>query len=466
MTKLIKIEKTFFYLLVFFLPFQIRLVLRQFSGKFNEWSSAYLYLTDIMILALLVFWGMRIFSNARLLKKIKPQESLYVSFCDFARKAVKRDFFILAFLVVGALSLLVADNAKLGFYSWLKLLEFSFFFFYLKYNFSRFLDLEKVFQVLVGAAIFQSVFAIAQFFRQKSLGIKYLESPISPEMPGVAKIILDGKNIIRAYGLMPHPNILVAFLFLAIFGLAFLFFKNCGRIKTGGKIIFGLIATIFLWAFVLTFSRVAAAIGLLFFLSWLVWNGRKKEFKKLILSVLSFFAVVLALLILVYYSSLFARYSIENFGKSQAVDLRVYYNKAAWDSIKEIPVSGVGQGNFVWDMSRLGLLPDWMYQPAHNIYLLIGSEIGVLGVLFFVFFLFLIWFGFVKAKVSFPENCLIFFFYFIIITGLFDHYWWDIQQGQLMLWLVLGILASFGYEVRRVTGLSLLASPPTKADND
>lgn len=43
-----------------------------------------------------------------------------------------------------------------------------------------------------------------------------------------------------------------------------------------------------------------------------------------------------------------------------------------------------------------------------------------------------------KARIVF-QSALI----FILITGLFDHYYWDIQQGQLLLWLVLGLMASY-----------------------
>ncbi|MCK4892131.1 MAG: hypothetical protein KAS78_05680, partial [Candidatus Pacebacteria bacterium] len=38
------------------------------------------------------------------------------------------------------------------------------------------------------------------------------ESVIGPQIPGVAKIAVDGEKIIRAYGTFPHPNILGGFL--------------------------------------------------------------------------------------------------------------------------------------------------------------------------------------------------------------------------------------------------------------
>src|SRR3989344_5785985 len=74
MISLSKLEKLIFYLFIFCIPFQTRLilakwpVLRSFSEggvllpnvSFNEWTSAFLYLTDLFILPLLVLWLMRI----------------------------------------------------------------------------------------------------------------------------------------------------------------------------------------------------------------------------------------------------------------------------------------------------------------------------------------------------------------------------------------------------------------------
>ena len=77
--------------------------------------------------------------------------------------------------------------------------------------------------------------------------------------------------------------------------------------------------------------------------------------------------------------------------EEQAIDLRFFYNKIALAMIKESPVSGVGIGNFVWHSqnyetflvaaskiaSMVGQggegreVPEWIYQPVHNIYLLI-----------------------------------------------------------------------------------------------
>ena len=49
------------------------------------------------------------------------------------------------------------------------------------------------------------------------MGLLWLkESIISPNIPGVAKLIFNGHVYIRSYGLFPHPNILGGFLVFSI----------------------------------------------------------------------------------------------------------------------------------------------------------------------------------------------------------------------------------------------------------
>ena len=52
------------------------------------------------------------------------------------------------------------------------------------------------------------------------------ESILGPEIPGVAKIVVAGGKILRAYGTFPHPNILAAFLLLGLFSSYYFLFRN------------------------------------------------------------------------------------------------------------------------------------------------------------------------------------------------------------------------------------------------
>ena len=68
--------------------------------------------------------------------------------------------------------------------------------------------------------------------------------------------------------------------------------------------------------------------------------------------------------------------------REEAVQLRIFYNK---ESLKSLNWFGVGPGNFVnWLMVKDPNLPRSLYQPVHNIYLLIYSETGIWGIVIYL----------------------------------------------------------------------------------
>jgi len=149
-------------------------------------------------------------------------------------------------------------------------------------------------------------------------------------------------------------------------------------------------------------------------------------------------------------------------------------------------LSGIGSGQFVLEMQTYTqkTLAFWEYQPVHDVFLLIWAELGIIGL--FVFFWFL-WQMFhpsttenvprgtfqeqrdrpariatqsvaggrgtlLKHMAGLPAEALakegveqIVIFRGILLgllfIMLFDHYLWDIQQGQILLWMILGFIA-------------------------
>lgn len=255
MSRLLKIEKIVFYLLVFFAFFQGRLIWHIFGAQFNEWTSAYLYLTDILIAAVIFLWLLRIYKN--------------LSWENIKRGFGSLDFVLVMFLIVSTLSIIVSNKFYLSFYSFFKIFEMALLFIYVSRNFKKLFSLERFWQVFIASASAQSVVAIIQSINQKSLGLKYLfESPLNASIAGVAKIDVAGQKIIRAYGLVPHPNILAAILILALFGLAYLFLKNYRSLKKWQKIIYGAALVLNSTALFFTFSRGVTLIGFLALICW------------------------------------------------------------------------------------------------------------------------------------------------------------------------------------------------------
>src|SRR3989338_3079498 len=198
-----KLERYLFYFLLFAIPFQTRKILWYQSWNFNEWQSVSLYGTDILLLILFGFW---------IFNRVKPKIERY-------------DYFLFALVAVSAISIKNSSSFYLSTYNVLRLVEFIAFYFYLKsYAVYKF-GLVNSMIVLIGGGLFQAIIAILQFFKQSSLGLRLLgESILAPNMTGVASFYnLYGDKIMRAYGTTPHPNILAAYLFLAIFSFYFVY---------------------------------------------------------------------------------------------------------------------------------------------------------------------------------------------------------------------------------------------------
>jgi len=442
------LEKIFFYLLVFCLPLQTRKVFYQWGDGFNEWSSAYLYLTDLLLILIFLFWAWR------KRKEIFFKEGVAFRPAWFAQKTKKTGFWLVVFLIIGLISLVQAKNIQLGFYSWFKLLEMAGLFFYLKYNFKPLFNFKRLAQVLVASGFWQALIGLAQYFNQKSLGLWYFkESSLNPEIAGVAKIVVDEVAFIRAYGALPHPNLLAAFLFLSIFFFYFLwlkedsfFIKDCF-----GMTVFGIL----LAAFWLTFSRLIIAVFILASLLFFVWNYLKKpRLRKRTTGLLILFIVFCSLFTFLLWPEISTRFSISL--TEQAVGLRAFYNQNALSIIGEHPWLGVGLGNFVWGIREtLYLLAGWLHQPVHNIYLLMASETGLIGLIVFLFFVFQLLrtgrkrtrlsrnfsSGPLRSFQSLATTCLLFVLCSFLFIGLFDHFFWTLQQGQLIFWLILGLMA-------------------------
>jgi len=174
----------------------------------------------------------------------------------------------------------------------------------------------------------------------------------------------------------------------------------------------------------------------------------------------------------------------------KSLDERLLYLNVSYETIANNSILGIGSGQFVlniqnnvprpprvdeWSSPRVEaggtFLEAWQFQPVHNVFLLIWSELGLIGIILFLYFLYKLFHveqfeNMLDIKCStwnknqcevyeptknvprgtFLNNInpatvfkgILLGFLFIM---LFDHYLWDIQQGQILLWLVFGLLA-------------------------
>ncbi len=416
-----KIEKLLFYIFVFSIPFQTRKILFLVSStKFVEWTSGFLYFTDLLIVGI-----------------------LFLAILRGGIKFKKADIFLGLFFLIAGLSLMTSQNIGLSVYQLIKLAEFILLFLYVRANL-EFLGINRILKIFVASGVFQSLIAILQFFNQGSLGLKHFESGIyNANIPGVATFFVNGVKFIRAYGTASHPNVLAVFLLLSIFCLYYLYIETrMTRISTRMTRI--VLLFVLMLGLLLTFSRaiilVFIAGSLLFFL--IAFLRLEKPLKSKIVFLFILFAICHTLFAILLWPEISARFLTIS-PEEQAVTLRVYYNDIALSIIKEKPLLGLGLGNFVFYLlNNFKFNEFWLYQPAHNLYLLIASEIGVFGLIVFLVFVGLnIWklnflrkFNFLKLTFWFLASCFLF-------LGLIDHYFWTIQQSRLIFWIALAIIS-------------------------
>ena len=198
----------------------------------------------------------------------------------------------------------------------------------------------------------------------------------------------------------------------------------------------------------LTFSRSAIALVVILGFVFLIFSyfssaglNQKKEIGELILFVI----LCLMFLFVLLQPMLISRFNID-IGE-QAVNLRAMYNKVAFDFIKKSPVFGVGIGNFVYEFKlNFGDMEFWRYQPVHNLYLLIAAETGIFGLFFFLGFVGLLLKSiFLIKHINSSRNKTLYFYFllstfYFLLLGFADHYFWTLQQGMLMMWVIFGII--------------------------
>jgi len=438
-----KLEKTLFFIFLILIPFQIRIFVRSNPAVVGEWNSFFIYLGDVIfLLVFLLFLGR--------IKKTRIVPNL-------------KFWLLLVFVLIAFISIFISSATKISIFRWLKLVEFIILYIYIISSFKSQTSNSKSFfnnilQIIFYSGVFQAILAIVQFIKNSSIGIKFIEAGIlDPNSPGVANFILNNERIMRSYGSFSHPNVLAGFLLLAVFCGYQLFLQRENKEGRKGPI-FVFCFLIIIFGLFLTFSRTAIAVfafsSLLMFLIELFrlrklehTEQRLKDGKNLI-KLFSLFLVSCILVVAVLFPHIKARFFTISI-QEQAVDLRFFYNKMAIQMIKEKPILGIGIGNFVhysqnypefikvavkMSGENQNQVPEWIYQPVHNIYLLVMSEIGILGLLILA--------GFVGWNLIRKDRniCFLFLVSCFLIISLADHYFWTLQSGAIMFWLGLALI--------------------------
>jgi hypothetical protein len=476
--KRMRTDEWFFLGFLFTYTLSIRKVLYfvPIRGNFNEYTGIYLYLSDLFIFATLCSWGYWSILQHKKGQKSTENESNKINVPRGTYKLTKIFFknnaqvihsFVkyswLLLIVYLFISITWSNAHNIALFRVFKSLEFGLLFLYLVKNVPRGTFFKRILWITILVGVLNSVVGILQIILQHSIGMSWLrESFLNTSTDGVAKVILGNTKVLRAYGLFPHPNIFGGFLVMSItFNLILLkmfhvehdlnkksenYCINCStwnkmrryclkvvqNVPRGTLLFVSLILQSV--GLAITFSKSAWA-AMIMILTYIFLRNVPRGTR--IYSYL-FSKKIILLLLIVIMAILSLNYNLkENLSKS--VEDRLEYINVSRGTISNNLWLGIGLGQSVVDLVGNDDLKDWQFQPVHNVFLLIIQEIGLVGTLIIVCIMLFMFHveHFKKQDTSMYFKALISGFAFVM---LFDHYFWDIQQGQLMLVIVLSLL--------------------------
>jgi O-antigen ligase len=298
--------------------------------------------------------------------------------------------------------------------------------------------------VLLGfcaALSFEFIIGIVEFATQTTRFLAPLKlnwpGPLDASVRGAIVVQLpNGESFLRAYGTLPHPNILGGFALIFLLAPVVFFIREE---KPNNFALLLLIPGVALLA--LSFSR-SAWLALIVFCMVLTWKSRHFERKRLV-----FLLAVIALsfvITLFPYRELVQARTINTSSHAEEFSFigRAWLNSEALNMIRAYPLTGIGIGSFIIELGkRAG--EGYVVEPAHNIFLLAGAELGIPGLLLMIAFFIAFVYRLYKTQ---DQNAIL---VGAILTGLgvismFDHYLWTLAPGRLMLGLMIGLFVGQG----------------------
>ena len=424
------------YLLIFLLPLQTRWMIKlgELNGGYWEYGTYSLYGTDLLLIGLLIFIfidkGVRLLAGSRTPKQVW--------------------WFIGALELFVFISIFFAPDKPLALYGYGRfVLGIGLFFLLAQIKY----DKIKLYWSIVFAGAVQSLLAWQQFCTQSVFASKWLgmASQRAQDL-GVSVVESGGERWLRAYGSLPHPNILGGFFAIVLLVNIILYFNLWQEKKYKVGLLLSLIFFVINFTgLLLTFSRSAwlgfavGALTLTLSRSFFAGEGIKQN----LIVLLKFFFIIIAVGSLFFYffrGPILSRVNVDSRLENKSLAERAAYNHEAWQIIQNHRLFGIGIKNY-----GLGVYneidatqPAYAYQPAHNVFLLVWAEIGIFGLICFLVFLFS---GFVILWRRRNLEALALLTALIVIMC-FDHWLWSLSFGIYLFWLVIGITHTAKLDIR------------------
>ena len=437
-TKLETAIEWLLYLFIFLLPWQTQWI---FVDSSIQWQKMSLYSFDIV---LVILFGITIILKFeyRNSKKIRNSKFKIINKLFFTRYSL--------LIILALASTLWSSNQTLALY-WSARLILAICLIWLLKNIK--FSFKKIAWILVLTIFIQALIGIGQFVTQDDLlTSKWLGSSVQQAATlGTAVIETETGRWLRAHGTQTNPNILGGLLVIGII-LTFFLFKKLqvtGLPRVSATILRGYrlrVTNIFLisnclllaTALFFTFSRSAWLALVLIFLFWLIKQSKKsfRQDSKLIIP-----AVLLIIILSTIYAPLVkTRFSNTARLEQKSTQQRINQLQEFQNLVKTNPILGVGLGNYTTALQKkIPQLAWYDIQPVHNLYLLVITELGLVG---FVLFSIIIWqvLRIKNQESRIKENkTILTILSVILIISFFDHYWWTYTSGVYLFWLIIAL---------------------------
>ncbi len=377
-------SKILFRLILLFLPTQLGLHFwpdfSRVMGLKIDYLSPTIYLTHLLIVLLILL------NLEKTLTQVK-----------------KNILFVKILIAFSLVNTLLSQSPGLSATKWAE-----FFIYYLLYLYIKSIPniLQKNIRYFYFTVLVVFLIQVCQFVNQKSLGgaIYWLgERSFTQTTSAIPKYQILGRELIRVPSTFSHANSMGGFMLLSLISLKLINSQTTPRL-------------INLFSILLSGSKNAILFLSLYLL--------KKIAVKKIHIVCTIISVALA--IIAPLGSSFG-YTISSRLAGISSSLEIISNHAIFGTGLGAHIVGLGEQLQGSQITYENL------QPVHNIYFLLVSEIGLLGLL-------VLYFLSKQIKISTRQSHIL---AVVLLTGLFDHYWLTLLQNKILLTI---LLASFTVE--------------------
>ena len=398
-----KIIQILWKLFLFSFPFSLHWVWYEAAsyrfGSFNPWVTGFLFLPEVFLFFIFIFYWFF----------YKPQDA---RFCVSKSATI---FFLLFFLNAGLITFFHGDMRLYAFF----VMHILFGFFLYRLLRDEVVPFSESLRWLLFGALFQVCLALGQVLLNHSVGLSFLGEPhVGPQVMNVAKNKTEVEAVIRGYGTFLHPNILAAYL-MTIFLVAIPHLKK---------------AAFLLWSFILllgiylTGSQAAElTLGVLLVLYLFFRMVKSASSQKTV--IFGFLAIFFTLNVWFFFNA--DHLKIED----ASIQERVAQTDISRSMVKQYPTGvGISQFTLVTEEISPTKLEPWRYQPVHNVYFLVLSELGIQGLILLLLTIVVMFASTKKPLQALP-------FLALVTIASFDHLLMTSYVGVLLIGLVVFLLA-------------------------